>query len=142
MTKSAYPTDLKDTEWQVLEPLIPPALSGSRPRTLDMRKVVNSILYVTRGGCQWRMTPHDLSAWQTAYYYFRRWQKEGVWERINATLRREVREQAGREVEPSSDVLDSQSVKTTEVCGPRGYDAGKRIKGRKRHILVDTMASC
>ncbi|MBM4341605.1 MAG: IS5 family transposase [Deltaproteobacteria bacterium] len=139
MTKKAYPSDLSDTEWRRFEPLLPPPKAIGRPRTVDLRRVLNAIFYVVRSGCQWRMLPKDLGAWQTAYYYFRSWQKDGTWQQLNDTLRRTVRQRAGRDPEPSAAILDSQSAKTTEAGGPRGYDAGKKVNGRKRHILVDTL---
>lgn len=139
MTKKAYPSDVSDTEWRRLEPLLPPPKAIGRPRTVDLRRVLNAIFYVVRSGCQWRMLPKDLGAWQTAYYYFRRWQQDGTWQRLNDALRRAVRQRAGRDPEPSAAILDSQSAKTTEAGGPRGYDAGKKVNGRKRHILVDTL---
>ena len=139
MERETYPTDLNDGEWQILKPLIPPAMPGGRPREVDMREILNGIFYELRSGCAWRMLPHDLPPWQTVYHYFRQWRGDGTWECMNQTLRIRLRVADGREAEPSAAILDSQSVKTTDVKGIRGYDAGKKVKGRKRHILVDTM---
>jgi len=139
MERKPYPTDLNDVEWQILKPLVPAAKPGGRPRSTDMREVLNAIFYVLRSGCAWRMLPHDLPPWKTVYDYFRGWRIDGVWEQINETLRVRLRKADGREAVPSAAILDSQSVKTTETKGIRGYDAAKGVKGRKRHILVDTM---
>ena len=139
MERKPYPSDLNDAEWQIIKPLIPPAKPGGRPRRTDMREVLNGVFYELRSGCAWRMLPHDLPPWQTVYHYFRQWKGDGTWERMNQTLRIRLRIAHGREAEPSAAIMDSQSVKTTDVKGIRGYDAGKQVKGRKRHILVDTM---
>ncbi len=139
MTRAAYPSDLSDEEWILLEPLIPPAKTGGRTRTVDMREVVNGIFYLLRSGCAWRMLPHEFPPWPTVYGYFTQWRKDGAWETMNDALREAVRLEAGREADPSAAILDSQSVKTTETQGERGYDSHKNVKGRKRHLLVDVM---
>ena len=139
MKRKAYPSDLNDAEWQTIKALIPPAKPGGRPRKHAMREILNAIFYILCSGCAWRMLPHDLPPWQTVYHYFRQWKGDGTWERMNQAFRIKLRIADGREAEPSASVLDSQSVKTTSVKGVRGYDAGKNVNGRKRHILVDTM---
>ena len=142
MSRQPYPTDLSDAQWLILEPLLVAALSLSgrgRPRQVELREIVNAIFYVLRSGCAWRMLPHDFPAWQTVYGYFRRWRNSGLWEKLNDALRDRVRTEAGRESEPSAAIMDSQSVKTSAVAGERGYDAAKKVNGRKRHILVDVL---
>ncbi len=139
MHNQTYPTDLTDRQWDCIKDLIPPPKPGGRPRTLDMRQVINAMLYLVVTGCQWRMLPHDYPKWQSVYHYFRQWRDDGTWQRLHDTLRAEVRRQAGRHKHPTAGALDSQSVKTTQIPGVRGYDAGKHINGRKRHVLVDTL---
>jgi putative transposase len=138
-TRLVYPSDLTDAEWQWIEDLIPGETGGGRHRDTDMRQVVNGILYLLRSGCSWRMLPKDFPPYTTVHEYYRRWRKDGTVIRIHDALRCQVRTEAGRDPEPSAGVIDSQSVKTTEVGGEHGYDAGKKINGRKRHLLVDTM---
>src|SRR5512132_766587 len=140
--RKPYPSDVTDQQWALLEPLIPPSRTqrGGRPREVDMREVINTIWYQNRSGCQWDMLPHDLLPKSTVYDYFAPWRDDGTWAKIVSLLRTRVRVQEGREPTPSAACIDSQSVKTTEVGGSeRGYDGGKKINGRKRHVLVDTI---
>ena len=138
-TYQVYPSDLTDSRWDLIKDLIPPPKPGGRPRTLDMRMVVNAIFYIVKAGAQWRMLPKEYPKWKSVYHYFRLWRNDGIWQRIHDTLRAKVRRRAGRHKHPTAGSLDSQSVKTTAVPGVRGYDAGKQVNGRKRHILVDTL---
>ena len=134
-----YPTDLTDDQWALIEPLLPPAKRGGRPRTVDLRVVLNTIFYLNKAGCQWRMLPTDLSPRSTAFEYFAAWKADGTWQAVNDALRRQVRVKAGRDPEPSKAAIDSQTTKGSEAGGPRGYDGGKKITGRKRHVVVDTL---
>ena len=139
MLKHLYSTDLSDAAWKLIARLLPAARVGGRPRTTDLRAVINAIFYILRTGCQWRLLPREFPAWGTVYHYFRTWKNAGVWVRLRRTIYRRLRKQAGRCACPSVVIMDGQSVKTTERGGIRGFDAHKRVKGRKRHILVDTL---
>lgn len=137
---SGYKSDLNDEQWAVIEPLLKRKGAG-RPMKLKLRAVVNAILYVLRTGCQWAYLPHEYPNFNSVYYHFHKWSWDETWEAINTALREQVRRTAGREAQPSLAIIDSQSVKTTEVGGEHGFDGGKKVNGRKRHILVDTMGN-
>lgn len=131
-----YPSDLTDRQWQVIKKII----GDKRKRRNPLRKVVDALLYITKSGCQWRMLPREYPIWQSVYYYFRKWKRDGMFEEMNDALSRMVRKERGRDGSPSVGIVDSQSAKSINVCqGECGYDGGKKIKGRKRHIVVDTL---
>src|SRR4051794_38779818 len=137
--RQPYDTDLNDSEWEHLKPLVPVAKPGGRPPIHSRREILNGIFYAVRSGCAWKLLPHDLPPWRTVYHYFWSWRREGTWEKIHDSIRGSVRQAAGRHPEPSGAVVDSQSVRTTQQGGVRGYYAAKSVSGRKRHLLVDTL---
>lgn len=134
-----YPSDLTDAEWSLIEPFVQQNAGPGRPHTVDLREIVNALFYLTSTGCQWRYLPKDFPDYHNVNYYFRKWTQDATLEQINTALRRQIRIANGREAEPSAAIIDSQSVKSTESGGDVGIDGNKNIKGKKRHILVDTL---
>jgi putative transposase len=134
-----YTHDLTDAEWQLIHYCFPKPAKTGRPREHSFRELLNGVFYVVKAGCQWRNLPKDFAPWGTTYHYFRLWKHNGLWEKIHTHLREHLRLEEGRKSQPSAAIIDSQSVKSSETSDERGYDAGKKINGRKRHILVDTI---
>jgi putative transposase len=141
MTKSQqnYPTDLNNTQWLKIRPYLPAKSETGRPRKHGWRMILNSIFYILQSGCAWRMLPKEMPPWKTVYHYFRVWRKDGTWERIHGVLREKVRLKIGKRGQASASILDSQSAKTSEGGWACGFDAAKKVSGRKRHVLVDTL---
>jgi putative transposase len=135
-----YPSDLTDEQWQLVRPLLPKRKTKvGHPVTVDRRAILNAIFYILRTSCQWRQLPHDFPPWGTVSSQFHRWRTSGLWEKLDNVLHRKARQLEGKDPRPTAGIVDSQSVKTTEVGGERGYDGSKKVNGRKRHIVVDTL---
>lgn len=140
MERSKYTTDLSDGQWEIIAPLlIVPSSNAERPRKYDLQEIVNAILYLVHTGCQWRELPHDFPPWSSVYYYFRKYKKNQFWYLTHMAIHRDLREKVGKNPEPSAAMIDTQSVKTAQMAATRGFDGNKKVKGRKRHIVVDTM---
>lgn len=137
-SRRPYPTDLTDTQWRLLEPLVAPKRGPGRPTTVELREILNALLYLKQAGCAWRLLPHDFPHWTTVRYSFDKWTLDGTWEALNTVLREQVRTRAGRAAQPTAGLLDSQTVKTAEARTERGWSGHKQLVGRKRHVLVDT----
>jgi putative transposase len=139
MSRKPYPSDLTNSQWKLVAPIIPPAKPGGRPRKYDMREVVDGILYANAEGCRWRALPHDFPHWKTCYNFFRSFAADGTWDRLVTALRVEVRTKLGRDPTPSGGCIDSQSARTASGGAEVGTDGGKKVRGRKRHIVTDTL---
>ena len=137
----AYDTDVTEAQWSFIQPLCPVNTGCGRPMILDLHEVINAIFYLVRTGCQWRNLPKDFPKWQSVYYHFRKWSQDGTWQKINEAVRKLERQKRGREPEPTGAIIDSQSVKTTEAGGERGFDGGKNVNGRKRNTVTDTVGN-
>jgi putative transposase len=137
--RKPYPTDLSDEAWEWIAPILAQRAGPGRPRTVDIREIANAIFYLDKTGCQWEMLPHDFPDYRHVNYYYLEWTRSGVWDQVLDRLRELARVAAGKQPEPTAAVMDSQSVKTTGHGQERGYDAGKNVKGRKRHVVVDTL---
>jgi putative transposase len=137
--RKGYPSDLTDAQWDLVWRLLPTPKKRGAPQRVSRRSLVNAIFYISRTGCQWRQLPHDFPPWGTVSAQYHHWRQDGTWDKVHDALRDRVRRDDGRTPKPSAAIIDSQSVKTTEAGGPRGYDGGKKVNGRKRHVVVDTL---